>query len=161
MNIYVRTPEAGGWTDAERSTMERMWGEGYSASEIAKAIPGRSRSSVLGLRQRLGLPGRKTTHRSNNAKPRAPRPKQPRQPRPPKFYQKIERAPSIAKANLWKPLPDTQPISILDRKHDQCAFPLDGKVEPGVSLYCGQPIVEGCSYCAAHARVVFRPRIAA
>lgn len=155
MNIYVRTPRVNEWSDAERSTLERMWGEGYSASEIEKVLPGRSRSAVLGFRKRIGLPGRDTKHRANNAKPRAPRQKL---PRPPKFYERIERAPAIAKANVWKPLPDTQPISILDRKQHQCAFPYDQKTEPGVTLYCGQPIVEGCSYCATHARVVFRPR---
>lgn len=42
------------WTDEEMQKAKGMRDQGYSAREIAKALPGRSRSAVLGMAHRAG-----------------------------------------------------------------------------------------------------------
>ncbi|MEH6676158.1 MAG: GcrA family cell cycle regulator [Phenylobacterium sp.] len=43
------------WTDDELATLNRLWKEGKSASEIARSLRTRSRNSVIGKVHRLGL----------------------------------------------------------------------------------------------------------
>src|SRR5690606_34343599 len=44
-----------GWTDDRTALASQMWKDGKSAGEISKAIPGVTRSAILGKMQRLGL----------------------------------------------------------------------------------------------------------
>ena len=46
------------WTDERVETLKRMWGEGSSASTIAKALGGVTRNAVIGKVHRLGLSNR-------------------------------------------------------------------------------------------------------
>lgn len=46
------------WTDDRVETLKRMWGEGASASTIAKALGGVTRNAVIGKVHRLGLSNR-------------------------------------------------------------------------------------------------------
>ncbi|PZR08156.1 MAG: hypothetical protein DI532_22430 [Azospirillum brasilense] len=43
------------------------------------------------------------------------------------------------------------------RRHSTCQWPLWGDERPGEPVFCGAPVREGCSYCAAHARRAFTP----
>ncbi|MEM7546301.1 MAG: GcrA family cell cycle regulator [Pseudomonadota bacterium] len=56
------------WTDERVEKLKAMWGEGQSASQIAKALGGVTRNAVIGKVHRLGLSNRATT------KPAAPAP---------------------------------------------------------------------------------------
>lgn len=49
------------WTDDRVETLKRMWGEGASASTIAKALGGVTRNAVIGKVHRLGLSNRATS----------------------------------------------------------------------------------------------------
>ncbi|MCK0169233.1 GcrA cell cycle regulator [Jannaschia sp. S6380] len=53
------------WTDDRVETLKRMWGEGASASQIAKELGGVTRNAVIGKVHRLGLSNRN----SDEAKP--------------------------------------------------------------------------------------------
>ena len=46
------------WTDDRVETLKRMWGEGASASTIAKELGGVTRNAVIGKVHRLGLSNR-------------------------------------------------------------------------------------------------------
>lgn len=54
------------WTDERVEKLKAMWGEGQSASQIAKALGGVTRNAVIGKVHRLGL-----SNRATGAKPAA------------------------------------------------------------------------------------------
>ncbi|HIC67493.1 MAG: GcrA family cell cycle regulator [Paracoccus sp. (in: a-proteobacteria)] len=72
------------WTDDRVETLKRMWGEGQSASAIAKELGGVTRNAVIGKVHRLGLsnrideaepaPATAEPDRKAEKKPAAPRP---------------------------------------------------------------------------------------
>ncbi|MCO4843273.1 MAG: GcrA cell cycle regulator [Yoonia sp.] len=49
------------WTDERVETLKKMWGEGQSASQIAKELGGVTRNAVIGKVHRLGLSNRAGT----------------------------------------------------------------------------------------------------
>ena len=46
------------WTDERVETLKKMWGEGQSASQIAKELGSVTRNAVIGKVHRLGLSNR-------------------------------------------------------------------------------------------------------
>ncbi|MEN8933901.1 GcrA family cell cycle regulator [Planktotalea arctica] len=77
------------WTDERVETLKKMWGEGQSASQIAKELGGVTRNAVIGKVHRLGLSNRTTT---GAAKPDA-KPKVVKAEPKPKAAPKVEAAP--------------------------------------------------------------------
>ena len=70
------------WTDERVELLKKMWGEGQSASQIAKELGGVTRNAVIGKVHRLGLSNRTTTGAAAKAAPKetkaataAPKPK--------------------------------------------------------------------------------------
>jgi len=61
------------WTDDRVELLKKMWGEGQSASQIAKELGGVTRNAVIGKVHRLGLSNRAGT--TSPAKPTAAKPK--------------------------------------------------------------------------------------
>lgn len=59
------------WTDDRVATLTKMWGEGQSASQIAKELGGVTRNAVIGKVHRLGLSNRTTTGAKPAAKGKA------------------------------------------------------------------------------------------
>lgn len=55
------------WTDDRVEKLKTMWGEGQSASQIAKALGGVTRNAVIGKVHRLGLSNRATGAKSTAA----------------------------------------------------------------------------------------------
>jgi len=79
------------WTDDRVEVLKTMWGEGRSASQIAKELGGVTRNAVIGKVHRLGLSNRATPAKAAKtkivtkepAKPRAkPKPVAPSAPQP-------------------------------------------------------------------------------
>jgi len=74
------------WTDERVELLKKLWGEGQSASQIAKELGGVTRNAVIGKVHRLGLSNRTTSAGAATAtkpevKPKpAPKPKV--EPRP-------------------------------------------------------------------------------
>ena len=58
------------WTDERVELLKRMWGEGQSASQIAKELGGVTRNAVIGKVHRLGLSNR--AGGKEEAEPEAP-----------------------------------------------------------------------------------------
>ncbi|MGH1466358.1 MAG: GcrA family cell cycle regulator [Cognatishimia sp.] len=72
------------WTDERVELLKKMWGEGQSASQIAKELGGVTRNAVIGKVHRLGLSNRAGSGGAKaDAKPKAePKPKAPPKPKP-------------------------------------------------------------------------------
>ena len=56
------------WTDDRVDVLKKMWGEGKSASQIAKELGGVTRNAVIGKVHRLGLSNRATTPKATTKK---------------------------------------------------------------------------------------------
>jgi GcrA cell cycle regulator len=91
------------WTDDRVEVLKKMWGEGQSASQIAKELGGVTRNAVIGKVHRLGLSNRATTSTAakTEAKPKAA----PKAPAKPKVVMQTEPAikpadPNAPKSNL-------------------------------------------------------------
>ena len=55
------------WTDERVELLKKMWGEGQSASQIAKELGGVTRNAVIGKVHRLGLSNRAGTTSSSSS----------------------------------------------------------------------------------------------
>jgi GcrA cell cycle regulator len=58
------------WTDERVELLKKMWGEGQSASQIAKELGGVTRNAVIGKVHRLGLSNRAPGAAKAEAKPK-------------------------------------------------------------------------------------------
>jgi uncharacterized membrane protein len=65
------------WTDERVELLKKMWGEGQSASQIAKELGGVTRNAVIGKVHRLGLSNRSGGGASTGGKSAAARRRQP------------------------------------------------------------------------------------
>lgn len=102
------------WTDERVELLKKMWGEGQSASQIAKELGGVTRNAVIGKVHRLGLSNRTAAANSSaasaqtEAKAAAPKPKAEPKPKPaPK--------PEPVKAEAAPP-PEPRPVPTPARK---------------------------------------------
>ena len=59
------------WTDDRVEILKKMWGEGQSASQIAKELGGVTRNAVIGKVHRLGLSNRHNCRRSRQGRTKA------------------------------------------------------------------------------------------
>ena len=74
------------WTDERVELLKKMWGEGQSASQIAKELGGVTRNAVIGKVHRLGLSNRAgsgATPAKAEAKAKPSAPKAEAKPKPP------------------------------------------------------------------------------
>ncbi|MGB0901771.1 GcrA family cell cycle regulator [Halocynthiibacter sp.] len=62
------------WTDERVEVLKKMWGEGQSASVIAKELGGVTRNAVIGKVHRLGLSNRASTTKAAPKKEAAAKP---------------------------------------------------------------------------------------
>ncbi|MBQ4826813.1 GcrA cell cycle regulator [Leisingera sp. HS039] len=85
------------WTDERVELLKKMWGEGQSASQIAKELGGVTRNAVIGKVHRLGLSNR------NSGTTKAAEPKEKPAAAP------AAAAPKPAAAAKPKPQPKTEP----------------------------------------------------
>lgn len=71
------------WTEDRVEKLKKMWGEGQSASQIAKELGGVTRNAVIGKVHRLGLSNRSGGGGTAKAEPKAkPAPKAEAKPKP-------------------------------------------------------------------------------
>lgn len=107
------------WTDERVETLKRMWGEGLSASQIAKELGGVTRNAVIGKVHRLGLSNRDAEEPVAEPTPAVapaaetrPEPKPEPKPEPvkPKAAPKPDPKPEVAAAPAQtEPEPEPEP----------------------------------------------------
>ncbi|MGB3408293.1 MAG: GcrA family cell cycle regulator [Jannaschia sp.] len=95
------------WTDERVETLKRMWGEGASASQIAKELGGVTRNAVIGKVHRLGLSNRNQGKEEEVATPEASA----AAPKPAK--------PEPKKAAAPKPEPAVEPTDAPEEADDE------------------------------------------
>ena len=156
-----------GWTDERTAELKRLWIEGKSAAEVAKALGGGvTRCAAIGKAHRLGLTASsgevrqaasalkaKTPKPVRSAPPAAPRPA-PASARGPLYINQgavRERATDIPTPKLKTVQTDTPPRHWLTRLLGECAWPVSG--EGASTLSCCAP-TNGATYCAAHAALM-------
>ena len=173
------------WTDERVEILKKMWGEGQSASVIAKELGGVTRNAVIGKVHRLGLSNRAGS--TSTAKPAA---KDKVKPAPkaaaPKAEVKAEAAPEVKSAPtpaVRKIIPAGQPlppqpsaneispealakvnevektarkISLMELTERTCKWPI-GDPATDDFWFCGLPVQPGKPYCEAHVGVAFQP----
>lgn len=95
------------WTDERVETLKTMWGEGKSASQIAKELGGVTRNAVIGKVHRLGLSNRNGGGGSTPAPAAKPAPVAKEKPAAAAAPPKAEPAPEPPK----RPEPKTESAS--------------------------------------------------
>jgi GcrA cell cycle regulator len=140
------------WTDERVALLQRLWGQGYSASQIADQLEGVSRNAVIGKIHRLG----------KQTGPKAPRARRPlgvapgrRRPAP-----ELRRP---APAQDWTARPHHR-LALAEEpglatcttlKAHMCRWPIGDPDDPGFS-FCGQPSEGSRPYCRGHARLAYK-----
>lgn len=96
------------WSDERVEVLKKLWGEGQSASQIAKELGGVTRNAVIGKVHRLGLSNRTVAGKpaAAAAKPAAKKPAKPAAKAPPKAA--APKAKSAAPATKVKPAPEPE-----------------------------------------------------
>ncbi|MEJ6709574.1 MAG: GcrA family cell cycle regulator [Amylibacter sp.] len=174
------------WTDDRVETLKTMWGEGTSASQIAKELGGVTRNAVIGKVHRLGLSNRATPAKTTKEKPA------PKEAAKPKVAPKHEKEKSAAAKILESPvsLPIRRPIitagqplppqpsnseisqealatvaevekkakklNLMQLTEKTCKWPI-GDPATDEFWFCGLNVQTGKPYCEAHNAVAFQP----
>lgn len=150
-----------GWTEDRVGALTKLWLEGQSASQIAKALGGGvTRNAVIGKVHRLGLSGRaapsqpaRTHYRPTRPRAAAPAPAQPSAPR------RIEAA---QPRPVTPPRPEPAPelpgtATVMTLGAHMCKWPIGDPSSTEFS-FCGRRASEGV-YCVEHARVAYQPQV--
>ncbi|MDJ1015328.1 MAG: GcrA family cell cycle regulator [Paracoccaceae bacterium] len=168
------------WTDERVELLKKMWGEGQSASQIAKELGGVTRNAVIGKVHRLGLSNRagaapapapeKKPAKAATAKA-APKTKpeekvievtvQPRKPIVP-AGQPLPPQPSANEispetlANVREVEKTAKRITLMELTERTCKWPI-GDPATDDFWFCGLAVQQGKPYCEAHVSVAFQP----
>ncbi|MDT2075084.1 MAG: GcrA family cell cycle regulator [Planktomarina sp.] len=174
------------WTDERVEVLKKMWGEGQSASVIAKELGGVTRNAVIGKVHRLGLSNRVTSTTAKAAAKGKPKVELKAKPAAPATSRKAVSAlenvritpPAVRKIiPAGQPLPP-QPsaneispealakvseiektakrISLMELTEKTCKWPV-GDPATEDFWFCGLSVKVGKPYCEAHVGVAFQP----
>lgn len=143
------------WTADDEANLRRWWDEGVSCSQISAGFGGRfSRNAVIGKVHRLGLEGRAgpiltTAEKEERRKRRNAE----------KYAWKLRNnyvPPSRRKVVLTEPPRpyDFLALTFDALKRGDCRYPRGS----GPYVFCGQPSLEGQSYCRVCLSIVTAPR---
>lgn len=158
------------WTPERVEQLRMFVVTGLSCSQIAAEI-GVSRNAVIGKIHRLGLaPGRPAGTPARACPPRARRPRF----SPQRMFPRLICAGAASPANAGKrgalhvangsdpfvghpAVESTQPCSLLELARGKCRWPVGDQVSGAAEFsFCGNNVIAGFSYCAAHARMAYR-----
>ena len=169
------------WTSERVETLKKLWNEGLSASQIAAELGGVTRNAVIGKIHRLGLSGRiKPRPSSRPATQKITTPPaalgcasdggQPKHASARKAQKPVrqchghrggareKRVPLERKAeeavDSSNAVVATNPVTIIEARHDQCRYPLDRRNANGEMLLCGGKCAPDSSWCPGHERIV-------
>lgn len=145
------------WTADRVDLLERLWAQGLSAAQVARRIPGVSRSAVIGKVHRLNLPPRAKDRRPKvAARPPSRRPVAV-PPAPPARTT----AAALFENDNYVPVPDpvvptSERRGIVHLGPHDCRWPIGDPLTAEFS-FCPRSSVAGLPYCADHARRAYQP----
>lgn len=147
-----RTPSGFVWSEEVIETAKRLRAEGFSSSQIAKAIGAPSRNAVVGKMHRLNVP-------------MLPKPSKPaRPPKAPRVSAskrvKPMKAPVLSVVAPQSPvLPGANPKTLAELErapfYSCCRWPVGDDPGPGNGdrqLFCADAVEEASPYCPAHSK---------
>jgi GcrA cell cycle regulator len=151
--LYLMGEDKMAWTDDRVEILTKLWGEGLSASQIARELGDVTRNAVIGKVHRLGLAGRASPTR----------PKSRIRHREPSNFSSNFSSKDRYNENL-KPLSlpepavnsDGKPINILMLTEKICKWPI-GEPSDENFRFCGLNRVQGSVYCEEHTKVAYQP----
>jgi GcrA cell cycle regulator len=165
------------WTDDRISLLKRMWKEGKSAAEIAKAVgKGVTRNAVIGKAHRMGLSGRpspiKKPEGAAPAKKAAAPAASPSRKEPPKAAPgRKSAAPAPAQHGFKSSPPLREPeetrkfekeevppgggVALIELTERMCKWPI-GDPRDADFVFCGLAIRPGTPYCPQHAAMAYQ-----
>lgn len=147
------------WTDEQTSLCRKLWGEGHSAAQIARAIGGVTRNAVIGKVHRLGLArSGRAASLDQGARLRAMR-KREDAIRRAQLREEQRQAKRVVKPEplpAYEPIPPLIPgLTCVDATPTQCRFiPGDPAHDPTI---CGRETHAGSSFCRAHFALCYKP----
>lgn len=161
-----------GWTEQQIETLKRMWGNGYSANDIAKNLGGGvTRNAVIGKAHRLKLSAGAAAARSSVEPPSKAKgvvmtkitkvsAKRRTMLRSLPSVQAPEATPrtSVIREPMLRPIETARrsegiPVTKAGERH--CRWPIGDPRSPDFR-FCGCDTHEGLPYCAHHARVAYQ-----
>ena len=100
------------WTEERVETLKTMWGEGKSASQIAKELGGVTRNAVIGKVHRLGLSNRATPAKATTKEAAKPKvaPKAKAKPAESEVEKEVKAETPAPKPAVAKEVPRTKAI---------------------------------------------------
>lgn len=143
------------WTEEKVAVLQKHWGSGKSASEIAEIIGGMSRNAVIGKAHRLGLAGQPTPAKEKKAK--AKQATVPAEPATAVDASAPADAPSRPQAATAKVIA-LQPgggATILALTERMCRWPHGDPKKPGFR-FCGKSATPGVPYCTEHLKMAYQ-----
>jgi GcrA cell cycle regulator len=148
-----------GWTEDRVNLLTKLWGDGLSASQIAKQLTGVTRNAVIGKVHRLGLAGRAAPSRPvKTTLSAAPKPRPVVAPVV-RLVTPVERPAPVVAPVVSAPVAkqrSTTGVSVLALREGMCKWPMG---DPGDQdfAFCGCSIKLGTPYCTDHAAIAYQP----
>ena len=132
-----------GWSESEKALVRLGYERGWSLTQIAQLVPGRSRHAVAGQATRLGLvhPGT-ATQESPAKKKGAPAPTPQSTPRTAPPLERSQDKP------IYTPVEKVK-ARVTPSIHKTCRWP-EGDPRLGEVEFCGAECAPGFSYCVDH-----------
>jgi len=144
------------WTDERVELLQRLWGQGLSASQIANQLQGVTRNAVIGKMHRLSKRGpsapKATRARTGGFGVPAAR----RRPAP-----EARRIPGGLPEWAFRPHPRAMAVeepglaTCATLSANMCRWPI-GDPDTTDFTFCGRPSDGGRSYCQGHSTVAYK-----
>ena len=171
------------WTDERVELLKKLWGDGQSASKIAKELGGVTRNAVIGKVHRLGLSNRSTSNSKNETVPKGVKKTEKTvakktktglrekdtvsgtiptrrqiipagQPLPPQPSANEISPEALARVSAIEK--KAKKLTLLELTERTCKWPVGDPATPDF-WFCGLPTQSGKPYCEAHVGVAFQP----
>lgn len=134
------------WTDERVTLLKKLWGEGKTAAEIAKALGGVTRNAVIGKAHRLKLSNRISPIQQNERK----------EDRAPEIKKQLPKAVKTAAQVVKKAANNSfKGLKMIELKERMCRWP-SGDPKDEDFAFCGCETVTGLPYCEDHAKMAYQ-----
>ena len=141
------------WNEENTKKLRDLWKKGFTASQIAARISGKSRNAIIGRAHRLNLESRaksrKTTHKIKAANDNISEVK----------TQKLGRKARFKALILDRNFEPENPIYNLENLTDEtCRYPLGHPKNDPSFHFCGRKPFDKSVYCRLHLILCFQPK---